>query len=71
MLKEKEIVGRNLIFLTNILVITSGFFVLIDQHFFQRCLFTKKLDEADEHFDPGASVNKINFYNKLLHYEKK
>ena len=41
MLKEKEIVGTNLIFLTNILVITFGFSVLIDQYFFQRCLFTK------------------------------
>ena len=62
MLKEKEIVGTNLIFLTNILVITFGFSVLF---------VYKKLDEADEHFDPGTSVNKINYYNKLLHYGKK
>ena len=30
----------------------------------------KKLDEADEHFDPGASINKINFYNTFTLWEK-
>ena len=42
-LKEKEIVGTNLIFLMNILVTTFGFSVSIGRNFFQICLFTKKL----------------------------
>lgn len=69
-LKEKEIVATNLIFLMNILV-TTWFLCINWPKFFPDMFVYKKVEEVDEHFDPRAPANEGNFYNEFLHYGKK